>query len=174
VIRMTLLRSARYPIEMRAMFGLTVDEGTEAELTDQGEHHIAYALYPHCSGFKEALTARKAYEFNYPLLPLIEPSHEGELPKAHSFVSVQPENIILTVIKKAEDSNDIILRFYETSGKDTKAVIHVAETLKGARETDLLENEASEIPVQGRIIEVPISKHEIKTIKIISAGIDER
>lgn len=174
VIRMTLLRSALYPIYMRALFGLSVDEGAEGELTDQGEHHIAYALYPHRSDFKKALTARKAYEFNYPLVLLIEPSHEGDLPKVYSFVSVQPENIILTVVKKAEDSDDIILRFYETSGKDTKAAIRVAETLKGARETDLLENETSEIPIQERTIEVPISKHEIKTIKIISADIDER
>jgi len=165
VIRITLLRSATYPTELRATFGLTVDK--KAELTDQGEHRIAYALYPHRSDFKEALTARKAYEFNYPLALFIEPSHEGDLPKVYSFVSVQPENIILTVIKKAEDSDDIILRFYETSGKNTKAVIQLAETLKGARETDLLENETSEIPIQVRIIEMPISKHEIKTIKIL-------
>jgi len=167
VIRMTLLRSAIYPIYIRALFGLSVDEEALGELTDQGEHRIAYALYPHRSDFKEALTARKAYEFNYPLVLFIEPSHEGDLPKVYSFVSVQPENIILTVIKKAEDSDDIILRFYETSGKNTKAVIQLAETLKGARETDLLENETSEIPIQVRIIEMPISKHEIKTIKIL-------
>jgi len=167
VIRMTLLRSAGYPIELRAVFGLPIDKGAEAELTDQGEHHIAYALYPHRSDFNEALTARKAYEFNYPIVPLIEPSHEGDLPKVYSFVSVQPKDIILTVIKKAEDSDDIILRFYETSGKDAKAVISVAETLKGARETDLLENETSKILIQERIIEMPISKHEIKTIKLL-------
>lgn len=168
VTRMTLLRSAGYPIELRTLFGLTVDKGADAELTDQGEHHIAYALYPHRSDFREALTVRKAYEFNYPLMPLIEPNHEGDLPKAYSFVSVQPENIILTVIKKAEDSDDIILRFYETSGKDTKAVVQVAETLKGASETDLLEDEISEITAQERTIEVPIFKHEIKTIKILA------
>jgi len=166
-IRMTLLRSAGYPIELRAMFGLPIDKASEAELSDQGKHHIAYALYPHRSDFRDALTVRKAYEFNYPLMQLIEPSHKGDLPKIHSFVSVQPDNVILTAIKKAEDSDDIILRFYETLGEDTKAVIRVAETLKGARETDLQENEISEVSIQERTIEVPISKHEIKTIKII-------
>jgi alpha-mannosidase len=172
-IRMTLLRSAGYPIELRAAFGLPVDKAAMAELTDQGEHHIAYALYPHRSDFREALTVRKAYEFNYPLVPIIEPSHKGELPKVSSFVSVLPEDIILTVIKKAEDSDDTLLRLYETSGKDTKVTIRVAETLKGAKETDLLENETLEIPVKDRTIEVPISKHEIKTLKIIMR-IDER
>ena len=169
MIRMTLLRSAKYPIELRVHLGLTPYKGAEAELTDQGEHLIAYALYPHSSDFKEALTDRKAYELNYPLIHLIEPNHRGDLPKVHSFVSAQPENVILTVIKKAEDSDDVILRFYETSGKEAKAVIRLAETLRGARETDLMENETTEMPVQQRTIEVPISKHEIKTIKIVHA-----
>jgi alpha-mannosidase len=172
VIRMTLLRSAGSPIGLRAGFGLPVDRTAEAELSDQGEHHVAYALYPHHSDFKEALTVRKAYEFNYPLMPLIERSHKGDLPKVYSFVSVQPENIILSVIKKAEDSHYVILRFYETSGKDARATIHLAEALKGARETDFLEDETSAISVQDRTIEVPISKHEIKTIRTISQKIE--
>jgi alpha-mannosidase len=167
VIRMTLLRSAGYPVELRAAFGLTVDKAALAELTDQGEHHIAYALFPHNSDFQKALTARKAYEFNYPLVPITESSHGGELPKVDSFASIQPDNIILTVIKKAEDSEDTILRFYETAGKDTKAIIQVTETLKDAKETDLLENETSEILTQEKTIEMPVSKHEIKTIKIV-------
>jgi alpha-mannosidase len=167
VIGMTLFRSAKYPIELRAAFGLTVDKRAEGELTDQGEHDIAYALYPHRLDFREALTVRKAYELNYPFMPLVECSHEGDLPRVFSFISVQPEDMILTVIKKAEDSDDIILRFYETLGKDTKAVIRVAETFKDARETDLLENEISEISFQERTIEVPVCKHEIKTIKMI-------
>lgn len=166
MVRMTLLRSAGYPIRMRAAFGLPVDKAAEAELTDQGEHHVAYALYAHCSDFKKALTVRKAYEFNYPIVPLTEPSHKGDLLKVHSFVSAHPENIILTVIKKAEDSDDIILRFYETLGKNTKVVIRLAETPKGAKETDLLENDTAEIPIHEKTIEVPISRHEIKTVKM--------
>ncbi len=166
VIRMTLLRSAGDPVELRAHFGLSVDR--KAELTDQGEHHIAYALYPHCSDFKEALTARKAFEFNYPLLPLIEPVHKGDLPKVHSFISAGPDNIILTVAKRAEDSEDVILRLYETSGRDMSAVIRVTGPLEGVVETDLLESGGSEIHSREGTIEVPISKYEIKTVKVIS------
>jgi alpha-mannosidase len=171
VIRMTLLRSAGYPTELRKVFGLPVDKAAQTELTDQGEHDIAYALYPHRSDFTEALTVRKAYEFNYPLVPHIESSHKGELPKAYSFVSVQPDSVILTVMKKAEESDDLIMRLYETSGKDTKTVIRLTETLKSARETDLLENETLQIPFQDGTIQMPISKHEIKTVKISSAGL---
>jgi alpha-mannosidase len=166
VMRMTLLRSAHYPFELRILLGLPAAENTEAEFTDQGEHSLAYALYPHSSDFKEAVTARKAYEFNYPLVPLVEPSHDGQLPRALSFVSAQPENVILTVAKKAEESNDIILRFFETSGKTAEAEIRLAESPKSAVETDLMENKVSEVPLGGRIIRMPIRGHEIKTVRI--------
>jgi alpha-mannosidase len=166
VVRMTLLRSAEYPTRLRAAFGLPVDEAAESQVTDQGEHDIVYALFPHSSSFKEALTVRKAYEFNYPIVLVSGPSHDGNLPKKYSFFSTQPEQVVLTVIKKAEDSDDTILRFYETSGEDTKAVIRTTEPLKHAMETDLLENEISQMHVQGGTIETPISKHEIKTAKI--------
>jgi alpha-mannosidase len=168
MIRMTLLRSAGYPIELRAAFGLTVDQTALTLVTDQGKHRIAYALYPHRSDFREALTTRKACEFNYPLMPVIEPNHDGELHKVCSFVSAEPDNIVLTVIKKAEDSDDTILRFYETAGKDANAVIHFSETPKDAKETDLLENETSEATAEEKNIKTPISKHEIKTIKIVT------
>jgi alpha-mannosidase len=84
-----------------------------------------------------------------------------------SFISVQPENLILTVMKKAEDTDDTILRFYETSGKQAKALITVKGSPKAVKETNLMEEEISDLVAQERTIRVPISKHEIKTIKLI-------
>jgi alpha-mannosidase len=84
-----------------------------------------------------------------------------------SFISVQPENLVLTVMKKAEDSDDAILRFYETSGKQAKALITVEDSPKTVKETNLIEEEISDLVAQEGTIRVPISKHEIKTIKLI-------
>ena len=170
IVRMTLLRSASYPFALRAIFGLPVPENAETEFTDQGEHSLAYALYPHSSDFKEALTARKAYEFNYPLIPLVEPNHDGQLPRSFSFVSAEPGNVILTVAKRAEDSDDIILRFFETCGKTAEAVIRLAESPRNAVETDLMENKVSGVRLDGGTICVPISGHEIKTVRVAMQG----
>jgi alpha-mannosidase len=166
MIRMTLLRSAEYPFELRAAFGLPVDKKAKSKLTDQGEHYVAYALYPHRGDFRQALTARRGYEFNNPTVTIVEPNHEGQLPKAYTFMSVQPENIILTVAKKAEGSDETILRLYETFGKKTKASICLAETPKSAVETDFMEKNISRIPVKDNTIEIPVSKFEIKTARI--------
>jgi alpha-mannosidase len=166
VIRMTLLRSAKYGAEIRAIFGLTYDKDTATMTGDQGEHDMSYALLPHRSDFREALTARRAYEFNYPLMHIVEANHSGILPPVNSFFSIEPDNMILSVIKKSEDSDDLILRCYETSGKETNAVIRVPQSVHGVRETDLVEREISELKTRNGMIELPVGKHEIKTVKI--------
>ncbi len=166
VMRMSLLRSAEYPSRLRAGFGLPPVKGAEGQVTDQGEHKAAYALYPHAGSFDEALTARMAYEFNYPLVPFLGPSHRGRLPKELSFVSAEPDNVIMTVVKKAEGSDDVVLRLYETSGRDTKAVIRMAWTPEGAVSTNLLESGASRLLVEDKRVKLQVSRYEIATVRV--------
>lgn len=159
-IRMTILRSPKPPRYMEVL------PAPDSEPTDQGEHELAYAIYPHLYDHAKALVARKAYEFNTPLIIHVEPVHPGKLPVTHSFIRVEPENTILTVVKKAEDSEDIVLRLYETAGRDTVALIHLYIPPLKAYETNMLEEEIRELEVKGNIIEIPLRKHEIKTVKI--------
>ena len=158
VMRMTLLRSPCHPDAL----GLPMPEMP----TDQGEHLIGYALYPHKGDWREGETVKRGYEFNCPPLFHIEPSHPGKLPKAHSFVEVRPENIVLTAFKGAEDSEAMILRFYEVAGSDTQAEIALKEPPLEAWETDLLEREMSRLPIEDRTIRIEVGHWEIKTIKI--------
>lgn len=115
---------------------------------DQGKHTFSYALFPHKGNWKEANLMRKGYEFNYPLLSIIEPSHSGPLPKGFSFIKIYPENIILKVIKKTEDSETLILRAYETIGQKTQAQILFPESSLEIWETDMMEREISNLPTE--------------------------
>ncbi|MDG6899492.1 MAG: alpha-mannosidase [Nitrososphaerota archaeon] len=165
VMRMTLLRSAEYPFRLRAGFGLPPVARSKGLLTDQGTHETAYALYPHTSDFNKAATARKAYEFNYPLATVLESGHEGRLPKEMSFVSAGPGGIILTVFKKAEESDNVVLRLYETSGRPAKATVELAWAPLVAVTTNLLETAEREMRPVGRRIELEVSGNEIATIR---------
>lgn len=59
---------------------------------------------------------RMGYELNYPPQTVFENAHEGDLPPQRSFLEVSPENVIPTALKEAEDSDDLILRVYESHG----------------------------------------------------------
>jgi len=151
VLRLTLLRSPAWP-------------DPEA---DRGHHHFHYALYPHAGTWKDALTVRHGYEYNYPLTAVVTTAHTGSLPASHSFASVSPENVVLTAVKKAEDANGIIFRVYEWAGKDTTAEFHIPPGATSATVTNMQETpEGSALPVTGDVVKVPIHPYEILTIRV--------
>ncbi|UCH34637.1 MAG: alpha-mannosidase, partial [Armatimonadota bacterium] len=133
---------------------------------DEGRHEFTYSLYPHAGDWRQGGTVRAAYELNYPLEARSVLKHRGNLPAVASFASATPENIVLHVVKRAEDNSDYILRWYETTGKRTTAVITLPRKPRRVWETDLMENELRELPVRGRRIRIPTGKFEIKTVKV--------
>ena len=150
-LRLTLLRSPKWP---------------DAE-ADMGHHHFHYALYPHAGTWKEALTVRHGYEYNYPLTAVVTTAHPGSLPASHSFASVAPENVVLTAVKKAEDANGLIFRVYEWAGKETTAEFHVPPGATSATVTNLMEQpQGDPLPVTGDVVKAPIHPYEILTIRV--------
>jgi alpha-mannosidase len=151
VLRITLLRSPTWP-------------DPDA---DQGEHHFHYALYPHAGTWKDALTVRHGWEYDYPLQAVVTTAHAGSLPAEHSFASVSPDNVVLTAFKKAEDTNALIFRVYEWAGKETTAEFHVPPGATGATVTNLMEQpEGDPLSVTRDVVKVPIHPYEILTIRV--------
>ncbi len=134
---------------------------------DRGHHHFSYALYPHAGDWQQALTVRHGYEYNYKLEAMQVDSHAGTLPARNSFIKPEAQNIVLTAVKKAEDSNALILRFYEWAGKDSLTRIQIPKGATSAELTNLLEDQhGSNVPIEGNTITVPTHPYEIVTVKI--------
>jgi alpha-mannosidase len=151
VLRLTLLRSPTWP-------------DPDA---DQGHHHFHYALYPHAGTWKDALTVRHGWEYDYPLQAVVTTAHAGSLLAEHSFASVSPENVVLTAVKKAEDANGLIFRVYEWAGKETTAEFHVPPGATGATVTNLMEQpEGDPLKVEGDVVRVPVHPYEILTVRV--------
>ena len=150
-LRLTLLRSPKWP-------------DPDA---DMGHHHFHYALYPHAGTWKDALTVRHGYEYNYPLTAVVTTAHPGTLPASHSFASVGPENVVLTAVKKAEDAKGLIFRVYEWAGKESIAEFDVPPGATGATVTNLMETpEGAPLAVVGDVVKAPIHPYEILTIRV--------
>jgi alpha-mannosidase len=151
VLRLTLLRSPKWP---------------DAE-ADMGHQHFHYALYPHAGTWKDADTMRRGWEYDYPLQAVVTTAHPGTLPAEFSFALVEPRNVILTTVKKAEDANALIFRAYEWAGKETTAEFHVPPGATGATVTNLMEKpEGAPLVVTGDAVRVPIHPYEILTVRV--------
>ena len=142
-IGLTVLRSPIFAHHMPA----EPDPARQYTCVDQGIQHFNYALLPHTGTWKDAGTVRAAAEFNQPPVILIGTAHpDGALPKEESYISVEPANIIISVVKKAEDSDAMVLRAYETDHQATLATLH--------------------LPHWGRTLQVSFGPCEIKTLLI--------
>jgi alpha-mannosidase len=150
-LRITLLRSPKWP-------------DPDA---DMGHQHFHYAIYPHAGTWKDALTVRHGWEYDYPLQAVVTTAHAGSLPAEHSFASVTPENVVLTAVKKAEDSNGLIFRAYEWAGKASTVEFHVPKGAKSATVTNLMEApEGQPLAVAGDVVKAPIKPYEILTVRV--------
>ncbi|MBI3483647.1 MAG: alpha-mannosidase, partial [Acidobacteria bacterium] len=154
VLRLSLLRSPKWP-----------DPNA-----DMGHHEFTYSIYPHAGTWREAGTVRRGYELNTPLLAIATQAHTGSLPTANSFISIEPADAIVTAIKKAEDDDGLIIRFYESAGRDTQVSLRVPPGATRAVETNLMEKEEKALGIdsRGRIL-IPTRAYEIKTVKVMFA-----
>jgi alpha-mannosidase len=151
VLRLSLLRSPIWP-------------DPEA---DRGHHHFSFALYPHAGDWKQALTVRHGYEFNYHLDAMQVGPHTGAMPARHSFVSASPDNVLLTAMKKAEDGDGLVFHLYEWAGKSGAIELSVPPGATGATETNLLEQpQGSALAVSGDKISVPVKPYEIVAVRV--------
>jgi alpha-mannosidase len=139
-LRMTLLRSPKSP-------------DPDA---DMGRHEFAYALLPHAGGWRESGVVREAALFNTPL----RWTHDGP---AEPFASVDG-GLVLDTIKRAEDSDDVVLRLYEPYGARGVARVRIASM--SARLANLLEDDGDALELSEGAIVVPFRPREVITIKV--------
>jgi len=150
VLRLSLLRSPEWPDPH----------------ADEGHHEFTYSLYPHSGNWRDAQTVRRGYELNYKLIAVQAQNHEGILQGEHSFVRVEPDNVVLTAIKKSEDDDSIVLRFYEWAGREADVRIELPAGAQSASETDLMERSIASLTVRNNAVTVHSTPYEIKTLKV--------
>ncbi|HEY1677488.1 MAG TPA: glycoside hydrolase family 38 C-terminal domain-containing protein [Candidatus Sulfotelmatobacter sp.] len=150
VLRLSLLRSPEYPDPH----------------ADEGHHEFTYSLYPHPGGWKDALTIRRGYELNYKLMALPVEKHAGTLPPEHAFLQTNADNVIVSSMKKSEDENALIVRFYEWAGKQGDVSLQIAAKPESASETNLMEKTEGSIAVSGDTVTINTKPYEIKTVEL--------
>jgi alpha-mannosidase len=150
VLRLSLLRSPTWPDPH----------------ADEGHHEFTYAIYPHPGTWRQARTVREGYELNYQLRATQVGKHDGTLPPEHAFVQVEPENVVLSALKKAEDDDGLVFRFYEWAGKDANVKIQLPPGSQSAQETDLMEGPIGRLSIQDGVVQVHTKPYEIRTLKV--------
>jgi len=155
-LRLTLLRSSYDP----------------DPLPELGRHRIRFAIRPRLGAFCANDCVRAGFGFNHPLIAVGTTVHGGVLPPEASLLAVDSESVMLSGLKKAEDSDALILRLYSFDGPDTTARVLISPSLvpEGTPvvETDLLEQplDGSTARFSDGVLEVDIPAFGIATVRI--------
>ncbi len=104
-----------------------------------GHHDFHHVLTSSKTGSLEG--QKVARQKNEPLKVIFNPdvASAANLPEALSFFSTGTEHIMISAIKKAEDSDHVILRMYEVEGRDTEARISSFFNIGAYEHTNIIE-----------------------------------
>ncbi len=151
------------PILLRSVFSCG---DPNLYFTQKGEHVYRFAISTHQGGLVRHNAVRFGLEHNAPLQVVIGKPCKGTLPETGSFISVSQPNVVVTVLKKAENGKGGILRCYETDGRETNVTISFSQPLKSAALTNIIEREDKPAKVVDGKLEFVIGKHAIETFRL--------
>ncbi|HEX5890439.1 MAG TPA: glycoside hydrolase family 38 C-terminal domain-containing protein, partial [Pyrinomonadaceae bacterium] len=107
-LRLTLLRTPG--IGPRAGYA---DQATQ----DWGRHEFVYGLAAHGGDWRRDQTDWHAQRLNQPLIAFQSSKHPGRLGKRFSIMNLNTNRVRVLALKKAEESDEVIVRIVELDGR---------------------------------------------------------
>ncbi len=151
IIGLSMLKSAVYP-------------NPEA---DKEVHEFTYSLYPHQGDWRAAGTVQQAYQLNNPLRAVVKEKEGGRLNAVYSFVTSNQDNVVVEVVKKAQEDTAVALRLYECYNRRTDVVLTFEKEIASIRECNMLEEDMDPVEFNRRDAIFTIKPYEIKTFKVV-------
>jgi len=137
----------------------------------QGVNTYEYALIPYTGGWESCL--RDIYGFVAPVRTFekvwnhVLAVHQGMALVEKSYFSLEPANLILSALKKAENGNGIIIRLFNPTDKPVTAVLACPMKLKSVWLVKLSEARVKKLPVRGTAVQTPVKPGQVVTLKLV-------
>jgi alpha-mannosidase len=129
------------------------------------DYVFEYALRLHDGDWKQAEAYKHGQEYHH--RPLwVQANASGSLPSEFSFLKLSPFNLVLSALKKAEDCEEVMLRFFESKGEETMAEIQLFRNIERATVANLLEQEEYELRPDRNKLKFEVKPFEIVTVKL--------
>jgi len=161
-----------------------------------GPHTFHLAIVTHMQTCLDSKSFRTAYEFNIPPmafnpsvmrsmlripdhiflkgLPIYrQPDYFGEkyIPERQSFLSIDPNCLILSACKKAEEEEALIIRLYNFSADTQQGTITLFQTIQNIKivnlnEQEILDSHISDLHIENHQFSFQIDGFKIATFKV--------
>jgi alpha-mannosidase len=157
-LRLTLLRTPG--IAPRAGYA---DQSTQ----DWGRHEIVYGLASHAGDYRQAQTDWQAQRLNQPLIAFESSKHPGMLGKTFSIMRTNSSRVRVLALKKAEDSDEVIVRIVELDGREQPDVhVAFAAPVIAAREVDGQERQIGKASIDKGELAMSLARFQPRTFAV--------
>ena len=155
-IRLTLIRTP-------GVRGGYPDQATQ----DLGHHEFVYGLAGHADGWRAGETDWQGERLNDPLIAFATAKHVGGLGREFSLIQVSNPRVRIMALKRAEESNEVVLRMVETDGKPEANVrVRFAAPIVKAREVNGQEQPVGEAKVSGGELVTSFTAYQPRTFAL--------
>jgi len=148
VMRLSLLRSPKAP----------------DPICDMGVHRFTYVLLPHYGQVQHSDVVDAAYAINAEPHVVKLKAGKGGTGTSPELARVDDRNVVVEAVKKAEDSDKLIVRLYEAHNSRGAALLSLAKPVKKAWLTDLMERPVEELEVVDGSVKFTYRPFEIVTV----------
>ncbi|MDP8256939.1 MAG: glycoside hydrolase family 38 C-terminal domain-containing protein, partial [Candidatus Alcyoniella australis] len=137
ILRLTLLKAAQSP----RLGNILANRG--GPIGDRGSFTAIYGLRPFSGDWAAARMPQAGWSFNMQPPVVSTDSHGGALDPAGSWAIVEPDNVLISALKRpwdGPDSRSVVLRLHEVQGADTTVRLSLpGRRILSAEPLDLIE-----------------------------------
>lgn len=163
-LRLTLIHTPK----SRSKYGMK-----DQETQDIGHNTFTYSLTGHKGDWIEGKTQWSAARLNQPLVAFQTSKHNGKMGKSFSFLQLNSDQIMIKALKKAESSDEIVVRLQELYGKPVEDVLlQFATPVVSAREINSAEEPVGNVSINEGKLKVSIGGYCPKSyaVKLAAAS----
>jgi alpha-mannosidase len=162
-IRLTLMRSPGIEPPPNGRPSGYSDQANQ----DWGHHEIVFGLTGHTGDWRTAQTDWLAYRLNDPLIAFQTVKHKGPLGKSFSLVHLNNSRIRVLALKKAEESDETVLRMVELDGKPAQDVrVSFAGPVIAAREVNAQEQPVGDAQINNGELVTSFTPYQPRTFAL--------
>jgi alpha-mannosidase len=115
---------------------------------DWGHHEFVYGVTGHAGDWRRGQSYWQALRLNQPLIAFESAKHAGGLGKSFSLLGISNNRVRVLALKKAEQSDEVIVRLVELDGQPAQGVhLKFAAPVTAAREVN-----GQEMPLGGATV----------------------
>ena len=162
-LRLTLMRSPGMQPSTNGRPQAYTDQANQ----DWGHHEFLFGLAGHPGDWRTAQTDWQAYRLNDPLISFQTSKHSGSLGKDFSLVHLNNPRIRVLALKKAEASDEIVIRMVELDGKPAQNVrVSFAAPIIAAREINAQEQPIGTESIEENTLSASFTAYQPRTFAV--------